>query len=141
MQFSFWGSRARDPPGLSPVSTHILMFPFLRHLMVSGTPSCSLSSMAVAPSSWGRQAQVQAPRPRCREPGLPPSASLSTHLQVLLHLIVHPVQGLRAVLQPQDGLLVLWFPLSVGSLRHLLVGQAQGAQGLLCKGLRQSNYA
>lgn len=51
VQHIFWGSRAGDPPGLSPVSTQILMFPFLRHLMVSGTPSCSLSSMAVAPSS------------------------------------------------------------------------------------------
>lgn len=42
---------APNAPCLSPVSTHTLMFPCLRHWMVSGTPSWSLSSMAVAPSS------------------------------------------------------------------------------------------
>lgn len=54
-----WASPPWDPPCLSPVRTHTLMFPCLRHLMVSHTPSCSLSSMAVAPSSWGRGAGTQ----------------------------------------------------------------------------------
>ena len=34
------------------------MFPCLRHLMVSRTPSWSLSSMAVAPRSWGGEEGV-----------------------------------------------------------------------------------
>lgn len=38
-------------PCLSPVSTQILMLASVRMAMVSGTPCCSLSSMAVAPSS------------------------------------------------------------------------------------------
>ena len=38
-------------PCLSPVRTHILIPPSARFAMVSGTPSCSLSSMAVAPIS------------------------------------------------------------------------------------------
>lgn len=37
---------------LSPVRIQILMSAFIRVSMVSGTRSCSLSSMAVAPSSW-----------------------------------------------------------------------------------------
>lgn len=39
-------------PFLSPVSTQILMSAFASFEMVSGTPSCSLSSIAVAPKSW-----------------------------------------------------------------------------------------
>lgn len=41
-------------PFLSPVSTQILMSAFASFEMVSGTPSCSLSSIAVAPKSWNR---------------------------------------------------------------------------------------
>lgn len=37
---------------LSPVRIHILMSAFMRVSIVSGTWSCNLSSMAVAPSSW-----------------------------------------------------------------------------------------
>lgn len=37
---------------LSPVSIQIFMSAFMRVSMVSGTLSCSLSSIAVAPSSW-----------------------------------------------------------------------------------------
>jgi hypothetical protein len=36
---------------LSPVNTHTLMLAFLRAEMVSGTPSCNLSSIAVAPNN------------------------------------------------------------------------------------------
>lgn len=39
-------------PFLSPVSTQILTSAFPSFEMVSGTPSCSLSSIAVAPNSW-----------------------------------------------------------------------------------------
>lgn len=42
-------------PCLSPVNTQILMLASVRMAMVSGTPCCSLSSMAVAPSSLGTQ--------------------------------------------------------------------------------------
>lgn len=107
--------------------------------MVSGTPSCSLSSMAVTPSSWwgaGGNGRVRL-RVRvvggqrmerqvgCRVP----------HLQVLFHLVVHLVQGLCPVLQQQGCLLVLPLPLGKLVLSHLLGGQAQRAQGLLGKGL------
>lgn len=54
-------------PCLSPVSTQILMLASVRMAMVSGTPCCSLSSMAVAPSSWGD------PNRRAGQQGLPPS--------------------------------------------------------------------
>lgn len=62
--------------------------------------------------------------------------SPSTHLQVLFNLVIHLVQGLRTVLQQEAGLQVLGFPSFVILLLHLLVGQAQGAQGLLCEGLQ-----
>lgn len=39
-------------PFLSPVRTQILMSALASVAMVSGTPSCNLSSMAVAPMSW-----------------------------------------------------------------------------------------
>lgn len=41
-------------PFLSPVSTQILMSAFASFEMVSGTPSWSLSSIAVAPNSWNK---------------------------------------------------------------------------------------
>lgn len=72
-----------------------------------------------------------------QEPSQPVLHLHGPHLQVLLQLIIHLVQGLRAVLQQEGGLLVFRFPFFVGILRHILVGQAQGAQGLLCKGLQQ----
>lgn len=48
-----WGTPGATAllPCLSPVSTQSLMWALLRVSMVCGTPSCSLSSMAVAPSS------------------------------------------------------------------------------------------
>ena len=46
-----------DLPFLSPVSTQILMSAFESFEMVSGTPSCSLSSIAVAPNSWNVHSQ------------------------------------------------------------------------------------
>lgn len=66
------------------------MFPCLRHLMVSRTPSWSLSSMAVAPRSWGGEEGVG----EDRLSGLPSGAGVwgpapsSTHLKALLHLLI-----------------------------------------------------
>lgn len=84
-----------------------------------------------ASAGSGTEAQTKGAPADC------PHSSPSTHLQVLFHLIINLVQGLGAVLQQERGLLVLGFPRFVGVLRHVLVGQAQRAQGLLCKGLQQ----
>lgn len=46
-------------PFLSPVRTQILISALARVAMVSGTPSCSLSSMAVAPISLTERESVQ----------------------------------------------------------------------------------
>lgn len=42
-------------PSLSPVRTQILILAKVKQLIVSGTPSCNLSSMAVAPRSLWRK--------------------------------------------------------------------------------------
>ena len=60
---------------------------------------------------------------------------LPTHPEVLLHLVVHLLQGLCPVLQQEAGLLVALLPVLVNVLSHLPVGQAQCPQGLLGKGL------
>lgn len=51
---------AHVSPCLSPVRTQILILARERMVMVSGTPSCSLSSIAVAPRSWTQNSQVHA---------------------------------------------------------------------------------
>lgn len=107
--------------------------------------------MAVAPSSWGwrcghREQTEQGlsypsgggrsgdPQGRNQEAGAP-SPPCHAHLEVLLHLLVHLVQGAGPVLKKEAGFLVPLAPLLVGVLIYLLVGQAQCAQGLLGKGL------
>ena len=93
--------------------------------------------MAVAPRSWGGEEGVG----EDRLSGLPSGAGLwgpapsSTHLKALLHLLIHLVQGLGAVLQQDAGLLVPLPPLLIHFLIHLFAGQAQCPQGLLGKGL------
>lgn len=51
---------AHVSPCLSPVRTQILILARERMVMVSGTPSCSLSSIAVAPRSWTQNSQAHA---------------------------------------------------------------------------------
>lgn len=92
---------------------------------------CDSQQLREASAGSGPKAQKKGAQPAR------PHTSTATHLQVLFHLIIHVVQGLRAVLQQKGGLLVFRFPFFVSILRHILVGQAQGAQGLLCKGLQQ----
>lgn len=59
----------------------------------------------------------------------------STHLEVLLHLLVQRVQGMGTVLQQDAGFLVPLAPLFVHVFVHLLAGHAQCLQGLLGQGL------
>lgn len=58
-------------PCLSPVSTQILMLASVRMAMVSGTPCCSLSSMAVAPSSCGTRTGEGSAQAALRAPPVP----------------------------------------------------------------------
>lgn len=74
-------ARSSPLPCLSPVKTQILILALFRVIIVSGTPSCSLSSMAVAPNSF--EQKYQCVRQRKRLTAFSGTQQLDWHLSIL----------------------------------------------------------
>lgn len=96
--------------------------------MVSGTPCWSLSSMAVAPSSW-KYTGFQTGESWARAPPAP-SAHLQPYHHVVLHLLVHAGQPVLPAVPGQAGLEPSLGPLPIVLFVQILVGQNQGPQPL-----------
>ena len=103
--------------------------------MVSGTPSWSLSSIAVAPISWRMKETVSF------------DAAISSavlkivrfaHQEVLLDLLVHLVQGLLSVDHGHLGVFVLPGPGRKLVRADVFVAQAQSPQGGIGKFLQHN---
>lgn len=121
-------------PCLSPVSTQILILASVRMAMVSGTPCCSLSSMAVAPSSCGTRTGEGSAQAALRAP--PSPHSQPTHRHVALHLVVQPGQAVLAGLGGSTGTAQPLSPVLIVALLQVLAGQHQRPQPLASVFLR-----
>lgn len=114
-------------PCLSPVSTQILMLASVRIAMVSGTPCCSLSSMAVAPSSWRTQTGQQG---LSLQPPPAPQRPQPTYHHIVFHLVVEPSQAILTGLGSTAGSVQPLGPVLIVALLQIFVGQHQRPQPL-----------
>lgn len=113
----------------------------VKQAMVSATPSWSLSSMAVAPNSFGRRGQSLGSRNK-KIWGVIFGHSVrhrpETHCHVLFDLLVEQGEAFLAVLQCSAGLVQPHHPLCKDVFLQVFVGQSQCSQALSSKFLSPS---
>lgn len=128
-------------PCLSPVRTHNLMPAAARFAMAWGTPSWSLSSMAVAPLNCREEESNRlfpintngAPN-GCLLQRLQPNdetkTTLTNQYKILFDFFVHSVDGLLSVVQSYRGFMMLLRPLFEVHLVDVFISQTQRPQSL-----------
>mmetsp|Transcript_24344 Transcript_24344/g.91943 ORF Transcript_24344/g.91943 Transcript_24344/m.91943 type:complete len:476 (-) Transcript_24344:383-1810(-) len=127
---------------LSPVSTHVLMPARARSEMVCGTPSCSLSSMAVAPTSSRSRSYFSATRSSASS--LPPTVR-SAASKSLRHLVTSD-QGIQrrpstSVRRPRSEKAVRCWSRTACALRASSDAEGSATSTILLSAPLQSSHA